>query len=572
MFLLNYLKEKELLDHLTLVKLRDKAALSRTSAFYEVYQDATAEVFGIDYLRLEELTAAAAESIDLPLIVVSDTKGYEPDLDHYGKIGGVSDANKDIYLLLRETATGKQLIVTNRPDDPSVRGHLKNYYHNEMVYYAICTPAIYQSLYSFYIEPVLVAKTAAVVSTSSAGFGALDAVKDSEGRRLWRRLMNVGIDRHASDLHFIPMSKACRILYRIDGTNVPYTEIPLDVMERIGNILKTEAQVQVKNPKDPVDGKARYSPSGDKDGKDAFDIRLSIIPSKAGSDINIRFLSNRLYTFEEIGMTPDNIKRYKNILKLPSGLVVQVGPTGSGKSTTLYAGLSHISHSNLNILTAEDPVEILMDGISQIDVDDTHLTFEMALKAMLRHDPDVIVVGELRDKATAELAVRAANTGHLVLTSLHTNDSIGAFERMINMGVDNYALGEVIAAVMGQRLVKRLCPHCKMPYTLKYNSQTAKFYGLYAESGEGTFYRPRGCVHCKNTGYIGRVAINEILTVNAEMRMAIQRHSVRRVFEEMLRKQNFRTMYHDGIQKAIEGVTSLEELTPYAADAIAFKG
>ena len=572
MFLASYLKEHQLLDNNVLTKLRDKSALSRTSAYNEVWRDATAEIYGVDYMKLEEWMSEAAKAAGIPLTVFSDTKGYEPDLDHYGKIGGVSEDNKEQYLLLREVGAGRKFIVTTRPDDPSMRGYLKGHYSGEEFSYGICTPAIYQSLYSFYIEPLLVSKAANIVSLSNNALSALDAAKDSEGRRLWRRLMNVGLDRHASDIHFIPMTKACRVLYRIDGTNVPYTEIPLDVMERIGNILKTEAKVQVKNPKDPIDGKARYSPSGSPEDPNALDIRLSIIPAKAGSDINIRYLPEKLYTFEEIGMTKENIARYKSLLKLPSGLIVQVGPTGSGKSTTLYAGLSHISHDNLNIITAEDPVEILMDGISQIDVDDTHLTFEMALKAMLRHDPDVIVVGELRDKATAELAVRAANTGHLVLTSLHTNDSIGAFERMINMGVDNYALGEVVAAVMGQRLVKRLCPHCKMPYKLKYNTPTAAFYGLHQEEGEGTFYRPRGCVHCKNTGYAGRVAINEILVVDSELRMAIQRHSVRRVFEEHLRRTGFRTMYRDGLQKAIEGITSLEELTPYASDAIAFKG
>ena len=572
MFLTNYLKEHQLLPPALITKLRDKAALSRTSAFCEVWNDSTAEIYEIDYMKLEEWALAAASEASVPLIALRDTKGYEPDLDRYGRIGGVSDHNKDLYLLLKETKTGKRMIVTNRPDDPSTRGQLKNHYNGDDYTYCICTPAIYQSLYSFYIEPLIVAKTAASVSMGSAGFGALDAVQDSEGRKLWRNLMNIGIERHASDIHFIPMSNACRILYRIDGTNVMYTEIPLDVLERVGNILKNEAKVQIKNPKDPIDGKARYSPSGAPNDPNAIDIRLSIIPAKFGSDINIRYLPSKLYTFEEIGMSPENIKRYKGLLELPSGLIVQVGPTGSGKSTTLYAGLKHISQDNLNIITAEDPVEILMDGISQIDVDDTHLTFEMALKAMLRHDPDVIVVGELRDKATAELAVRAANTGHLVLTSLHTNDSIGAFERMINMGVDNYALGEVVAAVMGQRLVRRLCPHCKKPYKLKYNTPTAAFYGLGAEEGEGTFYRPHGCVHCKNTGYDGRVAINEILIVDSDLRLAIQRHSVRRVFEDHLRKRKFRTMYHDGLQKAIDGITSLEELTQYASDAIAFKG
>ena len=264
---------------------------------------------------------------------------------------------------------------------------------------------------------------------------------------------------------------------------------------------------------------------------------------------------------------------YKQILNMPQGLIIQVGPTGSGKSTTQYAGLKYIRENSLrNIITAEDPVEIVMEGITQVSTkDEAGLTFAQISRQFLRHDVDIGVIGEIRDDETAFEAVRAATTGHLILSSLHTNDSLGAVERLIRLGVEPYTLSEVLVAIMGQRLVRRLCPHCKKPVELDFFDPRVRAFGFPEQEGKHTFYESEGCEHCNNLGYKGRIAVNEILVVDRELRDMIQRHETRKVMETHLTKINWKSMYSDALDKALSGVTSLQELSAMSADTLAFK-
>lgn len=576
MKLFEYLRDNSIFDQKTLSELRDNSALAKRTTYQELYRVKDGTSYSVPFTRLTEIAVAAAKQSGEDLTVLTATAGLVCDKPVYDAMGGLSDNIVKQLIPLQERTTGRRLAVTVCPDNEVFMERVYRAYRGQSYTPAICTSEMWDSIYGMYVEPLLLGHMAyAFSSTTDSSTAVSDKSKESEARRLYTKLLNVGITQRASDVHFLPCSTECKVLFRIDGDNHEYTTVPKDVAERIANILKADGAITVPNPHMPVDGKVRFSPSQGAVAGDEVDLRVSIIPTHSGSDLNVRYLSEKLYTFEELGMTAQNIDLYKNILELPSGLVVQVGPTGSGKSTTLYAGLNYVHTSLRNIITIEDPVEIQMDGISQVDVNADNkggLTFAEALKACLRHDPDVVVVGELRDNATAFEAVRAANTGHLVLTSLHTNDSIGAFERLVNLGIDSYSLGEVMAAVMGQRLVRRLCPHCKEKVMLSLKSDIAKFYGFPSEDMEVPIYKAVGCVHCNNTGYRGRVAINEVMVVDSGIRQLIQKHAMRSYFEEYLREANFRTMYQDGLGKVLAGITSLDELTMYAKDVIAFKG
>lgn len=559
-----------MLDGAQFTRLRDETAMAGNTVYQYLFHKEDND-YGMDYDRLEHCVIDCASIIGMKIRTLGDTAGLECDQQVYTNLGGATDSLVNILLPLRQKETGKRFALTTRPDDDMLLAKLDSAYPAKDYVVTICSPMLWKRLYGLYIEPLLLESLSATLSNIDTN--VTDTVIESEARKFYVTIINAGLHKRASDLHIVPCTDHAEVKFRVDGVQHHYINVPKDILEKICNILKNDGKMSVQHPSDPVDGKVRYSPSQGQLPDDYIDLRVSIIPSKKGPSLNIRYLSSKLYSFEELGMTADNINNYKEILSLPSGLVIQTGPTGSGKSTTLYAGLSYVHRDMRNIITVEDPVEILMDGIIQIDVaNDSRLNFASALKASLRHDPDVIVVGELRDAETAALAVRAANTGHLVLTSLHTNDSVGAFERLVNLDVDSYSIGEVVAAVMGQRLVRRLCPHCKEEYKLYLKSDEAKLYRLPNKDEHIMLFRPKGCVACNNTGFIGRVAINEILVLDAKLRNMIQRHATRATIEEYLRETKFRTMYHDGIEKVMDGITSLSEMTKFAKDTIAFKG
>lgn len=576
MKLFDYLKNKQTYSAKWLSDLRDSAALAKRSIFQELYKAPSSAEYFMDFDSLAALAAEAAALDGENLQVLTETAGWKCDEMVYAAMGGYNEQLVRDFIPLVNNEEGKRFALTTCPDDEIFVERVTRAYKGADFDWAICSQAMWPAIYQLYVEPLLLGQVSyrlsAVLEKSTT---ISDKARDSEARKFYTTLLNAGITRRASDVHFKPKSDRASVLFRIDGHNYWYTDISLEVAERVGNLLITDGGISTENPHDPIDGKVRFSPSQGAVPGDEVDLRVSIIPTKSGADINVRYLSDKIYTFDELGLSASSVAQYKQLLDLPSGLVVQVGPTGSGKSTTLYAGLAYVYKSLRNIISIEDPVEISMEEISQVDVraeGKSGLTFSKALKACLRHDPDVIVVGELRDEATAFEAVRAANTGHLVLTSLHTNDSIGTFERLINLGIDPYSLGDVMAAVMSQRLVRRLCPYCKQPYTLNLKSDLARQYGFPNEEREVTIYKPHGCVKCNNTGYHGRTAINEVLRVDKGLRELIQRHAVRSYFEKYLKESHFKTMYQDGLERVLDGTTSLEEMSVYLHDPLAFKG
>lgn len=568
MDLAGYIREHKLLDETVITDITNAHLVKKFTFFEELYVNGNK--YGVEESKaLEWAVAAGGPGYE----VITTTKGFQVNGADYDKLGGVSMCIKLKVLCVRRRKH-PLCIITQRPDDSTLILTLNKALGEGTYSFGVCSKSLWDSIYQSDVEPLYIeARARHLEETVMQSSATNAAARDSEARQIYNHIIMHGIQHNASDIHLIPCDNECRVVYRIDGENHQKMRIGNNIAERIANILTVDGRVAAKAENATIDGKIHYFPQGCTTEDQARDLRFSIMPTRRGKDVNVRFLNNTLYTFEGLGMSKENIKAYERILNMPQGLIMQVGPTGSGKSTTLYAGLNYIHENSLrNIITVEDPVEILMNGITQVDVkEEAGLTFAKVSRQFLRHDVDVGVIGEIRDEETALEAVRAATTGHLVISSLHTNDSLGVLERLIRLGVDPYTLSEVIVAIMGQRLVRRLCPYCKEAYTLAYNDPRLTSFNLSATQETRTFYRAVGCEHCNNYGYKGRIAVNEILLVDRELRNMIQLHETRKNMEAYLKANNFKTMFMDARDKVLDGVTSLEELEPMMNDTLAYK-
>ena len=363
------------------------------------------------------------------------------------------------------------------------------------------------------------------------------------------------IESRASDVHIEPFEKAVKIKYRVDGMLIEKSNSPKRLQAAIISRVKIMAGMDIAERYVPQDGHIEFA---GKRGK--IDIRVSTVPSIFGESIVMRILdrSAALITMEDLGMSPVMLEGFTACLNRSHGIVLVTGPTGSGKTTTLYAGLNKIYDPSLKIITIEDPVEYQLDGVVQMPVNPRRgLTFARGLRHILRQDPDVIMVGEIRDQETADIAVRAALTGHLVLSTLHTNDAPGAVTRLIDMGIEPFLLSSSLEGILAQRLVRRICPYCREAYKAP-ESVLASLQNSITISPDTPLYHGRGCDECNQTGMRGRVGIFELLRVHDNMRKVI---SKRPTTDDVLQAaENYASMRHDGIQKILQGVTTPEEV------------
>jgi len=391
---------------------------------------------------------------------------------------------------------------------------------------------------------------------------ASETITDEEGAQVIKivnLLINKAIEEGASDIHIEPLEKYLRLRYRIDGDLVEKNPIPLQLRAQIVSRMKIMAGMDIAEKRKPQDGRFQVL----HDGRE-IDLRVSSYPvmtRKRGVNekIVMRILdptSNKL-TLEQLGFLPGTHKAFGELIRRPDGIVLVTGPTGSGKSSTLYASLQIIYDVSLNIVTMEDPVELHLDGISQGQImPRAGFTFAEGMRSILRQDPDVIMIGEMRDSETCEMAIQAALTGHLVFSTLHTNDSASAYTRLLDMGVEPYLITSTIVGVLAQRLVRRLCPKCREPYIPDPESLSRT--GL----RPGTqLYRAKGCKDCNNTGYKGRVGLYELLIPDEQItKLVLQRQPADLIKQHALKRGNFDSLRRDGLRKAIEGITTLEQI------------
>ena len=371
--------------------------------------------------------------------------------------------------------------------------------------------------------------------------------------RLVNMILTQALRKNASDIHIEPYEKEIKVRFRIDGVLYEMFSIPKRFQAHIVSRLKVMANLDIAEKRIPQDGRIKI-----KVANRTVDIRVSIIPMAYGERIVLRLLdkSVSLLGLTDMGMSEERLKIYESLIRKSNGIILVTGPTGSGKTTTLYASLSRLNSTEKNIITIEDPIEYELKGVGQIQVNPkTELTFARGLRSILRHDPDIIMVGEIRDVETAEIAIQASLTGHLVFSTLHTNDAAGAITRLIDMGVEPFLIASSLIAVLAQRLVRKVCPECKE----EYRSDSPLEQQLGIEPGS-VLYRGRGCTSCMHSGYRGRTGIFELLVVSNEIRRLITSRADSVRIKEAAIGEGMQTLLQDGIEKAKKGVTTISEV------------
>ncbi len=397
-------------------------------------------------------------------------------------------------------------------------------------------------------------------------FQAIIDEKKTVAPEILDEIINDAIDLRASDIHFEPQEKSVTVRFRVDGVMHEAGRIPKEHYEGIVNRIKIESNMRIDEHYAAQDGAIRYSSRGE-----AMDIRVSIVPLVDGEKVVMRLLSAyiRTITLADLGFTPENQRILEDNAKKPFGMILTVGPTGSGKSTTLYALMKMRNHPDVNISTIEDPVEYKMPGINHIQVNPkTDLTFAKGLRALVRQDPDIVLVGEIRDGETADIAVNAALTGHLLFSTLHANDAATAIPRLLEMGVEPFLLASTLEVVVAQRLMRRLCPQCRYSEVISREDIT-KIYAGAADQMDGKdtmlVYRGKGCEACGGTGYRGRVGIHEMMVMTPEIEALIIRSAPTNEINNEARRGGMKVLFEDGFEKVKRGITSIEELLRVAA-------
>lgn len=386
----------------------------------------------------------------------------------------------------------------------------------------------------------------------------LDHLKDLASEAPVIRLVNLIIKRAAeqgaSDIHIEPFEGNLKVRYRIDGVLQEVESPPRQFAAAIISRIKIMAKLNIAERRLPQDGRIRNRIQGRE-----YDMRISTVPTMHGESVVMRLLNQEsvVLDFKALGFQQADHDKFVHALSQPHGMILLTGPTGSGKTTTLYTALSLLNEPHRKIITVEDPVEYQLEGINQIQAKASiGLTFANALRSIVRQDPDVIMVGEMRDLETAEICVQSALTGHLVLSTLHTNDSVSSVTRLMEMGVEDYLLTSTLNAVIAQRLVRVLCDECKtkaeVPQKVKQE--------LGADASSDYMYVPKGCESCHQTGYNGRISIIEMLLVTDEIRKLILEHADASTLAKAALQQGMQTMYQDGLQKVVQGITSLDEI------------
>jgi type IV pilus assembly protein PilB len=536
------LQEAKGLQQATGVKLQD-ALLKLEYATMDQIMTAIAEFHGLQFIDLTDVTIPAAvvelvpesvarENLVLPLaqengalkIIMSDPS----DFDTVQKLQFI--LNKDIQPVLA-------------PREQIVEAINRHYGQSE-------TESVDSMLAEFTDTAIDFTETE---STSSTSFEESDAPVV----KLCNLIIQEAVSLRASDIHIEPFADRVRIRYRIDGILVERDSPPRRLLAPMLSRLKIMGNIDIAEKRRPQDGRIKMSVGGKH-----FDLRVSLLPTNNGQSCVMRILDRTSIqvSIKDLGFAEDDYRRFQTIIKRPNGIFLVTGPTGSGKTTTLYAALNELNRPDRKIITAEDPVEYYLPGINQVEVKhQIGLDFARIIRAMLRQAPNIILVGEIRDRETAEIAVQASLTGHLVFSTLHTNDAPSAITRLVDIGVQPFLVASSVIAIMAQRLVRVVCPKCKAPD--QPSNAEIKAAGFTPEQVKNaTFMRGRGCGHCNHTGYRGRKGIFEMMRLNSSIREMTFKREPTQSIRRQARLQGMRNLLEDGLYKAVTGMTTLEEV------------
>lgn len=506
-----------------------------------------------DYLLAEDLLTkrllgqALAESLHLPY---ADLDVRPPHRDMVGKIN--ETAAKKYNLLLMEERAGEATVATDDPAAEGLAEVLEKAFPGKKINLVYAPKEEITPFFKAYEEPLVMRIIEAI------GGGARVAPE------IIKQIFNDALTRHTSDIHFEPQEEGVIVRFRIDGVLAVVGKLPKETYENILSRIKIQARLRIDEHFAAQDGAIRFAGA---DGK-VVDMRVSVVPTLDGETVAIRILLAyvKSLTLEELGLSDRNRGVISEVSQRPFGMVLVTGPTGSGKTTTLYSIIKTLNAESINITTIEDPVEYKIPRVNQIQVNPaTNLTFAKGLRSIIRQDPNIILVGEIRDLETAEIAVNAALTGHVLLSTFHANDAATTIPRLLNMGVEPFMLASTLELIAAQRLVRRICPSCRASFPVKSVEIAKKLPGgeqYFAKAKN--FYRGKGCSVCNDTGYQGRTAIFELIRVTPAMReLILSNPSVHQV-EDLARREGAVTMFEDGVDKVLNGVTSFEELVRVA--------
>jgi type IV pilus assembly protein PilB len=394
-----------------------------------------------------------------------------------------------------------------------------------------------------------------------------DIIKEAPIAKIVSTILEYAVTSRASDVHIEPQEDRVRVRYRIDGILYDRLSLPKNVQDAVISRIKILAEMKIDEHRTPQDGRFNFKTEGKE-----VDLRISVLPTAFGEKIVMRLLrkSGGVPTLQELGLTGVTLKNLETAMLRPHGIIIVVGPTGSGKTTTLYSVLSKLNTTRVNIMTLEDPIEYQMAGINQVQINPAvGLTFAEGLRSFLRQDPNIILVGEIRDKETTDLAIQAALTGHLVFSTLHTSNAAGALPRLLDLGAESFLLASTMNAVLGQRIVRKICNTCKTEYALpaplleEVKTVLGKYYPT---SGKITFYRGKGCDQCGGSGYLGRIGIFESLPISEKIASLILQRGDSGTIEKQAIAEGMITMKQDGYLKVLQGITSVEEVLRVAQE------
>jgi len=392
-----------------------------------------------------------------------------------------------------------------------------------------------------------------------------DLASEAPVIRMVNLIMQRAVELRASDIHIEPFEQQLKVRLRIDGVLRDIEAPPVRSMAAVISRIKIMAKLNIAERRLPQDGRIKLQVQGKE-----LDLRVSTVPTMYGESVVIRLLDKESikFDYESLGFEGKVLNQFLDVLAMPHGIILITGPTGSGKTTNLYTALHKLNTPERKIITVEDPVEYQLEGVNQIQTKaQIGLTFANALRSIVRQDPDVIMIGEMRDLETARIAVQSALTGHLVLSTLHTNDAAGGVTRLLDMGLEDYLITSTVNGILAQRLVRRLCVHCREAYPALPEVVDEMQLQRFAPDGPVMLYRPVGCDHCAGIGYLGRMAILEFLTMTDSLRGMVMSHATARDLHELAVREGMLTMYDDGLQKAVAGLTTIEEVLRVTSEA-----
>lgn len=398
-------------------------------------------------------------------------------------------------------------------------------------------------------------KTVAVTSIKADDIDKMDDVKNAPTVKLVDSLLKNAVEQRASDIHIEPYEKFIRVRFRVDGVLNEISTLSIDVLSGIVTRIKILADLNIAERRVPQDGRIVTNINNKN-----VDMRVSILPLITGEKVVIRILDRSNYKVgrERLGMSKEDLGKLDDIISAPHGIILVTGPTGSGKSTTLYTVLSELNDNEKNIVTVEDPVEYSLEGINQINVNSkVGLTFASGLRSILRQDPDIVMIGEMRDSETAEIGIRAAITGHLVLSTLHTNDAPSSVMRLVDMGVEPFMVATALKGVIAQRLVRRICPYCKE--AIPADVAERRLLGV-SENEEAVHYKGKGCAACNHTGYAGRMGVYEIMNIDRDLKDLILKTSNSDEVKDLAIKKGMKTLAMSAKELVLSGQTTIEEM------------